>query len=188
MRQLAIRIALIAALVTSGHVARAQSQDPTDSSEYLLKAGFIYNFAKLVEWPASAFGSSSSAIVIGVLGDDSVAKIIEEAVSGKKLDGRAFTVKRLKWNKDFTCNCQMLFVTSRESSRVEEILTRKHPSVLTISEAPGFAKRGVMINFILENSQIRFEANVEAARQAGLNVSSRLLNLAKIVQTEASAK
>ena len=82
----------------------------------------------------------------------------------------------------------MLFITARENSHTDEIVARKTPSVLTIAETPGFAKRGVMINFILENSQIRFEANVEAARQAGLNVSSRLLNLAKIVQTEASAK
>jgi hypothetical protein len=185
MRQLALRIALTAVLLTSSQEARAQRQDPSDSSEYLIKAGFIYNFAKLVEWPANAFGSSTSAIVIGVLGDDSVARIIEDAVSGKKMEGRPFTVKRLKWTKDFTCGCQMLFITARESSHIDEIVARRTSSVLTISEMPGFAKQGVMFNFILENSQIRFEANVEAARHAGLNVSSRLLSLAKIVQTEA---
>jgi hypothetical protein len=184
MRQLALRIALIAALLTTGQDVRAQSQDPSDSSEYFLKAGFIYNFAKLVEWPTGALGSPSSAIVIGVLGDDSVARIIEDVVSGKKLDGHTFAVKRLKWSKDFVCNCQMLFITARENSHTDEIVARKTPSVLTIAETPGFGKRGVMINFILEESKIRFEANVEAARQAGLNVSSRLLNLAKIVQTE----
>src|SRR5688572_17138345 len=106
MRQLALRIALLAALLTPGQEVRAQSQDPSDSSEYLIKAGFIYNFAKLVEWPANALGSSTSAIVIGVLGDDSVAKVIEDAVSGKKIDGHPFVVKRLKWSKDFACNCQ----------------------------------------------------------------------------------
>jgi hypothetical protein len=186
MRKLALRLALIAALLTSSQEVRAQSQDPSDSSEYLIKAGFIYNFAKLVEWPGNAFGPSSSAIVIGVLGDDSVARIIEGAVSGKKTEGgRPFAVKRLKWSKDFTCSCQILFITSRESSHADEIVARKSASVLTISETPGFARRGTMINFILENSQIRFEANVDAARQAGLNVSSRLLSLAKIVTTDA---
>jgi hypothetical protein len=186
MKYLTPRLALILLLAGSTRTAFAQSQDASDSSEYLIKAGFIYNFAKLVEWPTLP---SSSNIVIGVLGNDSVAKVIENAVSGKKLDGRSFVVKRLKWSKDLQCGCQILFVTSRENVPTDEVLqTYKNTSVLTISESPGFAKRGFIINFILENNQVRFEVNVEAARQVGLNVSSRLLSLAKIVQTDPGAK
>src|SRR5262245_44223881 len=118
MRHLIIRLALIVALLTNSSGVYAQSQEGS-GSEYLIKAGFIYNFAKLVEWPSMA---SSSSITIGVLGDDSVARIIEDAVSGKKAEGRSFVVKRLKWSKDMACGCQILFITSRESSHADEII------------------------------------------------------------------
>jgi len=78
----------------------------------------------------------------------------------------------------------MLFIASAESSRAEEIVQLlKGTSVLTIAETPGFSKQGGVINFVLEDSKVRFEVNVDAAKQAGLNISSRLLSLAKIVQT-----
>jgi hypothetical protein len=183
MRQLGLRIAIIASLLTlCGLDARAQT--PDDSAEYLIKAGFVYNFAKLVEWPPSSFVQSGHQIVIGVLGNDSFATVLERVVEGKRVDGRPFAVKRLK-NKEYKdCNCQILIIGSAESARADEIIQQmKNMAVLTIAETAGFAKRGGIINFTLEDSKVRFEVNVEAAKQAALNISSRLLSLAKIVQT-----
>jgi hypothetical protein len=188
MRQAGLRIVLIASLLTVGLRASAQNAD-SESSEYLIKAGFIYNFGKLVEWPGSAFPQSSSPLVIGVLGNDNFAATLEHVVDGKKIDARPFVVKRLRWSKDFTCGCHILFIASAESVHADETLQAlKNSSVLTIAETPGFARRGGVINFTLEDSKVRFEVNVDAAHQVGLNISSRLLSLAKIVQTQTSLR
>jgi len=183
MRQAGLSIVLIASLFTTGLRASAQNAD-SESSEYLIKAGFIYNFGKLVEWPGSAFPQPTSPIVIGILGNDTFAATLEHVVEGKKIDARPFVVKRLRWRKDFNCSCHILFIAAAETMHAEDaILAQKNTPVLTIAERAGFARRGGVINFTLEDSKVRFEVNVDAARQVGLNISSRLLSLAKIVQT-----
>src|SRR5438105_340370 len=153
MRRLRLQLALAATLLIFGLQARAQNFDASGSSEYLVKAGFIYNFAKLVEWPAASFTSPGQAIVIGVLGSDSFASTLERVVDGKKIDVRPFTVKRLKSAKDSKdCACHMLFIASGESVHADEIIQLlKGVSVLTIAETPGFSKQGGIINFVLED-------------------------------------
>src|SRR5690349_10728382 len=122
MRHAGLRIALVGLLLTMGREAVAQNTNASDASEYLIKAGFIYNFAKLVEWPAAAMGQSGSPIVIAVLGNDSFADVLDNVVDGKKIDGRAFLVKRMKW-KDFKeCGCHILFVAAPESVHVDEVI------------------------------------------------------------------
>lgn len=168
---------------------RAQSADSSDSSEYLIKAGFIYNFAKLVEWPANGFVQPDSPIVIGILGTDPFGTIIDRTVGDKKIGGHRFVVKRLKWGMDFR-DCQILFVSSSEYAHTDEIVrAARGLPILTIGEMPGFASRGGIINLTLEDDKVRFEVNVEAAKQANLNISSRLLALARIVpQTAVDAR
>src|SRR5258706_1693550 len=100
MRQLRLGLALAATFLICGLEAGAQSFDAAGSSESLVKAGFIYNFAKLVEWPAAAFTNSGQPIVIGVLGSDSFAATLERVVDGKKVDLHPFLVKRLKSPKE----------------------------------------------------------------------------------------
>jgi hypothetical protein len=189
-RQVGLRIAFVAAfLLTFGFEARAQNTNGSDSSEYLIKAGFIYNFAKLVEWPPYAWGAQGSPIVIAVLGNDSFAEVLDHVVDGKRIDGKPFVVKRLKWKDLRECSCQILFIASQESAHSDEIVqVMKNASVLTIAETAGFAKRGGIINFALHDSKVRFEVNVDAAKQAGLNISSRLLSLARIVQTNVTSR
>ena len=190
VRQPRLRLALAATFLICGLQARAQNFDASGSSEYLVKAGFIYNFAKLVEWPAATFGNSGRPIVIGVLGNDSFAATLERVVDGKNIELRPFLVKRLRSAKESKeCACHMLFIASAESSRAEEIVQLlKGTSVLTIAETPGFSKQGGVINFVLEDRKVRFEVNVDAAKQAGLNISSRLLSLARIVQTSTTPR
>ena len=196
MRQLRLGFALAATFLICGLQARAQNFDASGSSEYLIKAGFIYNFAKLVEWPTAAFTNSGQPIVIGVLGNDSFAATLERVVDGKQVELHPFLVKRLrspKESKECACHkehvASAFFVASAESLHADEIIQLlKGTSVLTIAEIPGFTKQGGIINFVLEDSKVRFEVNVDAAKQGGLTISSRLLSLAKIVQTNTTSR
>jgi hypothetical protein len=164
----------------------AQGQDSSVSSEYLIKAGFIYNFANLVQWPSNAFAQPDSPIVIGILGEDPFGTILDRVLEGKKVNGRAFRVKRLRSVPDLK-ECHIVFVSSSEMSRLAEAIHLvKGMPILTIGEIPGFARRGGIINLILEDNKVHFEVNVEAAKEADLNISSRLLALARIVQESAA--
>src|SRR5437764_14804811 len=96
--------------------ADAQAGDVSESSEYLIKAGFIFNFAKFVEWPSNAFAQPDSPIVIGVLGTDPFGTIIDKIVQDKKIGTRGFVVKRLKWGTDIheLKECKIMIVGSSE--------------------------------------------------------------------------
>src|SRR5256886_17639517 len=87
------------------------AQNSPGSSEYLIKAGFIYNFANLVQWPANAFSQPDSPIVIGILGEDPFGTILDRVLAGKRVNGRAFLVKRLKSVLDLK-ECHIVFVSS----------------------------------------------------------------------------
>ena len=183
---LIVTTCLLSAMALGSH---AEGVDTSDSSEYLIKAGFIYNFAKLVEWPTSAFAQPDSPFVIGILGNDPFGATLDTIVADKKIDGRAFAVRRLRWSKDSKDlkGCNILFVSSSEKEHIDSVVeTMKGLPILTIGDAPGFAKRGGIINFTLEDNKVRFEVNVEAAKHADLTISSRLLTLAKIVQQVAA--
>lgn len=166
---------------------RAQSSSSAQASEYLIKAGFIYNFAKLMQWPAPAFPQPNAPIVIGIVGTpDPFQGTLDEALRDKQVNGREFVVKHLKWGDDLK-GCNILFVSSSEKAHMDELfqLIRGLP-ILTIGDTPGFAERGGIINFVLEDDRVRFEIDVQAAKQAGISISSRLLALAKIVPESAS--
>jgi YfiR/HmsC-like len=189
MKKVGILIAISCLLFAMALGSHAAGVDSSDSSEYLIKAGFIYNFAKLVEWPATAFAQPDSPIVIGILGDDPFGATLDRIVADKKINGRSFAIKRLKWSKDSKGfkDCNILFVSLSEKDHLDNVVeAMKSLPILTIGDAPGFAKRGGIINFTLEDDKVRFEVNVEAAKRADLTISSRLLTLAKIVQQVAA--
>lgn len=148
-------------------------------SETEVKAAFLYNFAKFVEWPAEAFSSETAPIQLAVLGDEDVTAKLKMLLSDKKAHGRSFEVKRIL-NPQDAKTCQMVYVTSAESRRAFQVLeaTRKLP-VLTIGESDQFIDLGGMINFVFEDTQLRFEINPETAERVKLEISSKLLRLAK---------
>jgi hypothetical protein len=191
LRRLGILIAIFGMTLNWTSAADAQAGDG-DSSEYLIKAGFIYNFAKFVEWPSATFSQPDSPIVIGVLGIDPFGNVLDRIVEDKKIGPRGFVVKRYKWGRDLKDlkDCKILFVSASEKAHIDEILQSvKGLPILTVGETPGFAERGGVIRFTLEDNRVRFEVNVEAAHQADLNISSRLLTLAKIIgQTAATGR
>jgi len=193
LRRLAILIAVFSMTLNWTASAGAQAGDASDSSEYLIKAGFIYNFAKFVEWPSTAFAEPDSPIVIGVLGTDPFGDIINHVVEGKKIGARGFVIRRFKWSKELKDSkdfkeCRILFVSSSEKLHFEEIVEAvKGLPILTVGETPGFAERGGMIRLMLEDNRVRFEVNVDAAHDGNLNISSRLLTLARIIAPAGSS-
>jgi hypothetical protein len=165
------------------------AQNTSGSAEYLIKAGFIYNFANLVQWPSSSFAQPDSPIVIVILGEDHFGTTLDRALDGKKVNARSFVIKRAKSISELQRtlgpqkDCQILYVSSSEMPHLNDAIQMlKGVPVLTIGETPGFARNGGIINLILEDNKVRFEVNVAAAKEADLNISSRLLALARIIQ------
>ncbi len=151
MRKVVSLIAITCLLSAMALGSHADSLDTSDSSEYLIKAGFIYNFAKLMQWPANAFPQPDSPIVIGILGDDPFGATLDRIVADKKINGRALVVRRLKWSKDLkdVKDCNILFVSSSEKEHIDTVVDMmKLLPILTIGDAPGFARRGGIMNFI----------------------------------------
>jgi hypothetical protein len=190
LRRLGILMVALGMTLNGTSTAAAQGVDAPDASEYLIKAGFIYNFAKFVEWPSTAFSQPDSPITIGVLGTDPFGSVLDRLVEDKKIGPRGFVVKRYKWGKDLKDlkECKILFVSASEKAHIDEIVQAvKGLPILMVGETPGFAERGGIIRFTLEDNRVRFEINVDAAHQADLNISSRLLTLAKIIPQAAAS-
>jgi hypothetical protein len=170
----AVSLALMISLARVGATA--------DVKEYEIKAAFIYNFAKFVEWPEDAFGRADAPIVIGIVGKDPFGKMIDQAVEGRRANGRPVEIKRVNWGAEVK-TCHILFVSSSESGKMGQLSELiKNAPVLTIGETAGFASRGGIVNFTEEGGKVRFEINVDAAKRARLTISSKLLSLAKVVK------
>jgi hypothetical protein len=168
-----LRLTCACALLLTLTPARAA---PT---EYELKAAFIYQIAKFVEWP-----SSVAPLRLCVLGGNPFGPALE-SIRGKPVNGRRMEVSLLDTDAD-TRECNMLFIAAPAERNIERIAAISRGSgVLTIGDTEGFAQRGAIVNFFLENGKVRFEINREASRRAGLKISSQLLKLARIIQEDA---
>jgi hypothetical protein len=160
-------------------VLPAQSRPP---SEYELKAAFLFNFAKFVDWPPNTFASPDVPFLVCVLGTDPFGGALDNALRGKDIAEHPASVARVKRVADIS-GCQILFVAASESHLLPEILAKiRGQYVLVIGETDDFASSGGAIQFTLEENRVRFFINPDAADRAGLRISSKLLALAKIVR------
>jgi len=151
-------------------------------SEYQVKAVFLYNFAKFIEWPPTMFENNDN-ITLCVLGEDPFGNFLS-SLEGKNIKDKKFAIKRIKTIKNIK-QCHILFISSSEKNHLYNIFNYikvKGLNVLTVGDTKGFTQKGGIINFIIINNKVRFEINIDAAKQAGLKISSKLLKLAKIVQ------
>jgi len=154
------------------------------TTEYELKAAFIYKFSIFVDWPVEAFADSTDPLVVGVLCDDSVEKTIVNTIDDKSVKGRPLKVISLQSNADYS-QCHLLFISTTYKNRFEGILKKvQGKSILTVGEMEAFAHKGGIINFIKKDRNIHFEINIDAADRAGIKISSKLLRLAVIVRDE----
>jgi hypothetical protein len=146
-----------------------------------VKAAFLYNFAKFVEWPPGTFADDRAALTLGFFDEDPMAGALE-ALQGKVVQGRRLEVKRSRSIEEVK-KCQIFFASAANKAGLPQILgALKNSPVLTVTdEVDNFAKLGGIINFIIVEDKIHFEICVENARQAGLNISSQLLKLAKLI-------
>ena len=166
---------LLLLFVTVPGFAQAQAR----TEEYHVKAGFIFHFAQLVDWPASAAGGPD--FVLCTLGDDPFQGQLETTLDGKAIGTRPIHILHVKQPQEAR-GCQVLFISNSEDQRLPKILGDLGTSpVMTVGEANDFIERGGMIRFVLEQDKVRFEINLKAADPAGLKFSSRLLLLAKNV-------
>jgi hypothetical protein len=164
--------------------AAPMAEPSRHSREYQIKAAFLFNFARFVEWPAAAFGSSDSPLSLCVLGEDPFGSALDETVRGEKVRDRRLEVRRTSEVVDLDA-CQLVFVSASERGRLPEILSALgSKSVLTVSEVEEFAARGGVINFVLVDNRVRFEINPGAAKRSGLKISSELLRLGRIVDRD----
>ncbi len=149
--------------------------------EYQLKAIFLFNFAQFVDWPSEAFPEGQTPLVIGVLGEDPFGAYLDETVRGEIVNNRPLLVQRYRRVEEIQ-TCHVLFISRSEAGQLEQILADlKGRSILTVSDVDGFAGRGGMIRFVIENNKIRLRVNLEAAKDADLVISSKLLRPAEIV-------
>jgi hypothetical protein len=150
-------------------------------TEYQVKAVFVYNFSRFVEWPSQAFTAPNEPFDICILGSDPFGARLDEAVRGEHIDQHPLAVRRFRTLAEIG-GCRILYIDRSESAQLQPILAAlDHRSTLTVSDLDDSAQRGVMIQFTTENNRIRLRINVESARGAGLTISSKLLRSADIV-------
>lgn len=168
-------------LVSFAFYAPPAKATPTVASEYQLKAVFLFNFTQFIEWPPESFADANSPLVIGVLGADPFGDYLDETVRGERVNGRPLTVQRYA-RVDEVKTCHVLFVSRSETEHVAQILSNlKGRSILTVSDVDGFTRQGGIIRFATESNKIRLKISLDAAQEAKLTISSKLLRPAEIV-------
>jgi hypothetical protein len=178
-----VALLFVSAFLISPQCAHSQAGD---LNEYQVKAAFLFNFAKFIEWPAGTYSSPQGPFSICIFGKDPFGKILDDALAGKSMNNHPVAILRPKDDSDLR-HCQMVFVSASESRSYAEILEKvRGTSVLLVGETDGFAAAGGMIEFLLQDNHVRFAINPDATQRAGLKCSSSLLALAKIVHDSAA--
>jgi hypothetical protein len=153
-------------------------------SEYQVKAAYLYNFGRFVEWPPKVTSAKSDPFTVCVLGQDPFGPALDAALNGANIAGKNVAAKRIS-NPEESVHCQILFLSEPEGGKLKRIIEAldKEP-VLTVSDVPQFSQRGGMIQFVREGNNVRFEVNLTAAQHAGLALSSELLKVATVVRRD----
>lgn len=148
--------------------------------EYQVKAAFLLNFAKFVEWPSSAFADADSPVAICILGKDPFGRTIDDLVQGEVANGRKLMVRRTSQLPPPQA-CQVVFAEA-STKDVAKTLNGLGRGVLTVGEGGSFLRDGGIIAFVIENRRVRFDINQTAAEGAALKLSSKLLSVARSIE------
>lgn len=151
-------------------------------SEYQVKAAFLINFPKYVDWPAEAFAGTNSPVVLAVPGETKVAGEIQKVIAGRTVNGREIVLKRLASGEESGV-CHILFISAAEQRRSPNLLAKlKDGGVLTVGESDDFLESGGIINLARRDQKIALEVNLTAAGNARIKISSKLLSVASVVK------
>lgn len=172
-------LAVVVSLIFGGISARAADPVVTESQ---IKAAFLLNFPKYVEWPADAFAASNSPLVVAIFGDEAVSADFQRLAEGKSIGGHPVEF-RAATTPEACVHCHMLFLGTIEPREIADILNRvRDTSVLTVGETDEFLDKGGVINLSQRDRKIRVDISLRAARQANLRISSKLLSIADNVR------
>lgn len=169
----ALLLSLAAGLLPTGSRAVEEAE---------LKAAFVLRLAGFVDWPEKAFAGPASPLVVQVAGAPGLAAELERMAASQRIHGRAVEVRR---GSAPGPGAHVVFLGSGAAASVPGIVrdTAALP-VLTMSDLPGFARRGGIFELVRDGARIRFEVNEAHARRAGLRVSAQVLRLASAVHPE----
>jgi len=151
--------------------------------EYQVKAAFLLNFTRFIEWPPNAFANPAAPFSICVLGKDPFGRALDDLVEGETVGERRLTVQRISHPPE-TGACQLVFVGAGDGDGGDfsKLPNRVSPGVLTVGEGTAFLRDGGMIAFVIDHRRVRFDINLPAADAAALKVSSKLLRVARSVE------
>ena len=169
------------ALATLSAVALAPLQAaPPSPNEYALKAVFLYNFCRFIDWPAAAFDSRAEPFIIGIIGEDPFGNLLNEAIAGEYYRGRPIRIDHYRSVGEVR-HCHLLFVSQSSADQFDQIVALvAGKNVVTVGETEEFLDHGGMIALTAEQNRVRLRSNSAALRAARLNVSSKLLQVADI--------
>ncbi|NQU07061.1 MAG: YfiR family protein [Candidatus Abyssubacteria bacterium] len=171
------------AVLSSAGIALPARGDSARSLEYRIKAAFIFNFTKFVQWPVDSFEDDNTPITLGIIGNDPFGSILEETFEERTAQGRKIVVERFDGIEQAS-DCHLLFISDSQAKRLQHVFSKLDDlPILTIGEMEFFAQDGGIIGFYIRKNKVKFEINPEAAKSKRLKISSKLLNLARIVQS-----
>jgi hypothetical protein len=180
-RALLLSLILSSALV--GFCLHAQAQQPK-ANEFQVKAAYLYNFGRFVEWPDENAPDKNEVFEICVLGADPFGPTLDATVARETIDGKSVAAKRISKPQDVD-SCRVVFISSSEEGHLKEVLAAlDKASVLTVSDIPRFSERGGMIGFVLDGDRVRFDVNLASVQDARLTLSSELLKVATNVRKD----
>lgn len=168
-------------LLVFGAALVVPSQAAEVPLEYRIKAAYLFNFTKFVNWPPASFEYPGSPMHLCVFGKDPFGPELEKIVFGKRVNNRVIDIRRID-DPDQMSDCEVLFFGESENARLRSHLDRLGTqAVLTVSDEPQFIQRGGMVRFLIVDGKVRFDINRRAAESAGITISSKLLSVAHTV-------
>lgn len=182
-----VACALVVFLTILPRVGGAQTEERASEISRQVKAAYLYKFTSFAEWPTGAFANATSTIVIGVMGDDTLAGELEQVVAGRTVNGRPLTVRKVRRGEDSLDSLHMLFVGHIDKGRMAEMLaTLKGRPILTVTDADNALLLGSMINFVVTGERLRFEVALATTEVSRIKISALMLAAAYRVVKEPS--
>jgi hypothetical protein len=172
-----VHLSLVAGISTAG----AEEELPAD---FQVKAAFLVNFPKYVDWPANAFAETNSPLTIAIWGDDNVANEVQNMIGGGRIiSGHPVMLKRIAKEEEISRDCHILFIGAAGRQHLPAILEKiRGEKILTVGESDDFLEKNGIINLARQGRKIRLQVNLAAAGNAQLKISSRLLVAADVVK------
>ena len=176
---------LVLALWALGVPVPASAQ-PSTATEYEVKAAFIYNFIRFVEWPAARFDSADAPYVVCIVGDNPFGPVLENVLADRTAGGRPIGTRTFDIFDSRASACHVIFVGAPDEEVGDAAAAHSHPGVLIVGEGLTFTDAGGIIALTVADRRVRFAINLKRAEMAGLKISSQLLKLANVVDESAA--